>query len=198
MSVTTLLYSIITFQSFINDTQRHGKTLYDDYIEHKPGALQALRQYLEATTLPMKASSASNQSPTSSQAASIYTQNPIPTSARISTSSNAADQSANRPNNVQIASAQQDIEMGDPSTRRTLLLLCCIERRGRPVRLHQELVTHITDDRELFSTLRRIYYNHRGKIETLWSLRTLHSIHFMKVCLELPLSIQYLPKFSIY
>jgi hypothetical protein len=161
--------------------QRHGKALYDDYIEHKSGALQALRRYLEETTLSMQGSSASKPSATFSQAESTYIQNLVTTSACSPGFSKIANQSANGPKDVQTDSAQQDVETGNPSDCRPLLLLCCIERRGHPVKLYQELVTHVLDDRELFHTLRRIYYNDRGKAQRLWSVRTLHSIHFMKV-----------------
>ncbi|CAG8276302.1 unnamed protein product [Penicillium salamii] len=158
---------------------RHGEQLYDDYVEHEPGAIEALREYLNATTVPNNIPHASNQEQTSFHPASMYTLNPISMSAGILTSIDITDQSTNAPNTVQTDSIQQDIETGNSFTR-PLLLLSCIEKRGRPVQLHQEIVTHVTDDRELFHALRRVYFSHRSKFELFWSLRTLHSIHFMK------------------
>jgi hypothetical protein len=75
---------------------------------------------------------------------------------------------------------QKDVELGEDSSR-TLRLMSCIERRGHQVTLHQEVVSHIKDDRELFHALRCIYHNHKGRFESFWSLRTIHAIHFMKV-----------------
>ncbi|GFF33802.1 hypothetical protein IFM58399_03665 [Aspergillus lentulus] len=80
---------------------------------------------------------------------------------------------------VETSLDQKDVELGENSSR-TLRLMSCIERRGHPVTLHQEVVSHIKDDRELFHALRRIYHNHKGRFESYWSLRTIHAIHFMK------------------
>ncbi|OGE49558.1 hypothetical protein PENARI_c021G00413 [Penicillium arizonense] len=55
-------------------TNRHGKKLYDDYIVHEPGAIQALQEYLDATTVPpgpTNASPISSQAQASSRAANI-------------------------------------------------------------------------------------------------------------------------------
>lgn len=81
---------------------------------------------------------------------------------------------------VETSLDQKDVELGEDSSR-TLRLMSCIEKRGHPVTLHQEVVSHIKDDRELFHALRRIYHNHKGRFESYWSLRTIHAIHFMKV-----------------
>ncbi|KAJ5434232.1 hypothetical protein N7491_004827 [Penicillium cf. griseofulvum] len=103
-------------------TNRHGKKLYDDYIEHEPGALQALQQYLDATTVPTaptKTIPASNQGQTSSRAAMIYTPSSISTSASIPTSVDITDQSTDIPKNIKTGSTQQDIEMAQGSYSHT-------------------------------------------------------------------------------
>jgi hypothetical protein len=92
---------------------------------------------------------------------------------------NIADK-AQLPEGVRSSFDQKDVELGEDSNR-TLRLMSCIERRGHPVTLHQEVVSHIKDDRELFHALRCIYHNHKGRFESFWSLRTIHAIHFMKV-----------------
>lgn len=124
-----------------------------------------------------------SQSQGISSAAVRYTPGSSGLQARASTSTTSSgditDQSIATPTS-QPAVASQGIGTGNRASR-PLLLLSCIERRGRPTTLHQEYVTDITDDRQLFHTLRKIYYSHRRKFESFWSLRTLHSIHFMKV-----------------
>lgn len=155
--------------------------MYDDYVEHEPGALQALREYIETTTVPTNPKAANRQT---SRAASMYIPNSRPTPTRLPTSIDITTQSTNIPENTQIGNALRDIETSNPSTV-PLLLLSGIERRGRPAKLHQEIVTNITDDRQLFYTLREIYYKHTGKLQSFWSLRALHGIYFMKVRLEL-------------
>lgn len=171
-----------------NILQRHGKTLYDDYVKHDPGALQALQEYLEATRVPKStvAGGCQRQSQSSS-AAARYTASSSGLQARSCTSTASAgditDQTITDPDS-QSSVTCQDMGTGSQSSR-PLLLLSCIDRRGRPIKLHQEYVTHITDDRQLFHALRKIYYSHRRKLESFLSFRTLHSIHFRKVCISL-------------
>lgn len=165
-----------------NNQQRHGKRLYDDYIEHEHGALQALHNYLDATTVPNKGMTPSESVQSSSYAARLYTPNAPSTQTTYPlTTIDIADQPATNPYNFETSNVFHDVEQPTKSTR-SLLLLTCIKRHGRPVKLHQEFVTHIADDRQLFHALRKIYFNHRQKFEFFWSLRTLHSIHFMRVC----------------
>jgi hypothetical protein len=166
-------------------SQRHGKNLYDDYVEHEPGALQALQEFLKATTVPTYIVAKGTASQSSSSAAARYTPNsgglqPTPC-ASTPQGGNVTQEAITTPGS-QPAIASQHIGSGNQESH-PLLLLCCIERRGRPIKLHQEYVTQITDDRQLFHSLRKIYFSHRRKFESFWSLRTLHSIHFMKVCI---------------
>ncbi|KAJ5389236.1 uncharacterized protein N7496_000304 [Penicillium cataractarum] len=164
-------------------TNRHGKRLYDDYVEHEPGALQALQEYLGATTVPKsRAGDRSQGQSQTSSAAARYTPNSSGLHARSCTSTASSgditDQTIADPDS-EPAIASQGMGTGSQSSR-PLLLLSCIDRRGRPMKLHQEYVTHITDDRQLFHALRNIYFSHQRKLESFWSFRTLHSIHFMK------------------
>ncbi|KAL3468675.1 hypothetical protein BJX99DRAFT_252544 [Aspergillus californicus] len=163
-------------------TNRQGKKLYDDYVVHEPGALQNLQEYLDATTIPVvptNAAPASSHGQISSRAASMYTPNLTHLSTGIFTSIDITDQPTHSPRDFQTDITQQPVESRASFTG-PLWLLSCIERRGHPLQLHQEIITHVTDDRELFHALRKIYYSHRRKYESFWSMRTLHSIHFMK------------------
>ncbi|KAE8136331.1 hypothetical protein BDV38DRAFT_249862 [Aspergillus pseudotamarii] len=162
-------------------TNRYGKRLYDDYIEREPGALQALQNYLDVTTVPKKTKTPGEHGQNSSRAASLYTPNTQSTQTTSPlTTVDIADQSVTNPRNSETSNVFHDIEHSKTKPTRPLLLLACIKRHGRPVKLHQEFVTHIADDRQLFHALRKIYYNHRQRLESFWSLRTLHSIHFMR------------------
>ncbi|CAG7937924.1 unnamed protein product [Penicillium olsonii] len=154
--------------------------LYDDYVEHKPGALKKLQDYLTSTTVP---ADPRNVSPTNSQgqpsrAASMYTPSPSSLSIGVSTSNDTTIQPTHPASNIRTGITQNTSPGG--SSAGPLLLLSCIERRGHPVELYQEVVTNITDDRELFHSLNRAYHSRRTKFKSFWSLRTLHGIHFMK------------------
>ncbi|KAM5363817.1 hypothetical protein ACJZ2D_011793 [Fusarium nematophilum] len=157
---------------------RRGKLLYDDYVEHEPGALQDLQAYLNSSAYRSGTGSSSGNSPESS----IWTPSSPPGSsvqASNSESSDIADQHPKAPSNARISRFREDLELGELSAT-TLHLLSCMEQRRYAVVLHQELVTHITDDRNLFRTLRDSYHEHRGKLRGYCSLRTIHAIHFMK------------------
>ncbi|CAI7653456.1 unnamed protein product [Penicillium crustosum] len=162
-------------------TNRDGKRLYDDYIEREPGALHALQNYLKVTTVSKKTMTPSEHGQSFSRAAFLYTPNTQPTQTTYPlTTVDIANQSVTNPGISETSNVFHDIEQSTKPTR--LLLLACIKRQGRPVKLHQEFVTHIADDQQLFHALRKIYYDHRKRLESFWSLRTLHSIHFMRVC----------------
>ncbi|GFF64621.1 hypothetical protein IFM47457_03583 [Aspergillus lentulus] len=159
-------------------TNRRGEKLYDDYIEHEPGALQVLRYYLDTSVERTKSTSEGGQSQTSAHPTSSHMSIPSLTWVHSTGATNIADE-AQLPEGVRSSFDQKDVELGEDSSR-TLRLMSCIERRGHPVTLHQEVVSHIKDDRELFHSMRRIYHNHKGRFESYWSLRTIHAIHFMK------------------
>ncbi|KAF4234051.1 hypothetical protein CNMCM6457_004200 [Aspergillus fumigatiaffinis] len=159
-------------------TNRRGEKLYDDYIEHEPGALQVLRDYLDTCVERTKTTSEGGQGQTSAHPTSSQMSIPSLTWVHNTGATNIADK-AQLPEGVRSSFDQKDVELGEDSNR-TLRLMSCIERRGHPVTLHQEVVSHIKDDRELFHALRCIYHNHKGRFESFWSLRTIHAIHFMK------------------
>ncbi|OKP13305.1 hypothetical protein PENSUB_1036 [Penicillium subrubescens] len=181
-NVSLFSWAILSFKD-ANMSQRHGKNLYDDYVEHEPGALQALQEFLKATTVPTYIVAKGTEIQGSSSAAARYTPNSgglqaTPCASTPQGGGNVTQSAITTPGG-QPAIASQHIGTGIQESR-PLLLLCCIERRGRPIKLHQEYVTQITDDRQLFHALRKIYFSHRRKFESFWSLRKLHSIHFMK------------------
>jgi hypothetical protein len=161
--------------------QSCGKELYDDYMEHEPGALQALQNYLNTSAYRSRATSERGQGRTSARSIPSPTFN----SSSIEASSPDYVHIANQAHVTPIGSStsnqvQEEIELGETSTH-TLHLLSCMEKGRYAVNLHQELVTHIVDDQQLFRTLRQGYHEHRGKFRASWSLKTVHRIHFMKV-----------------
>jgi hypothetical protein len=99
----------------------------------------------------------------------------------MSGSSDIADQGSKQSLNTSSSSSQKDLETGKSSTN-TLHLLSCMDSRRHTVILHEELVTNIFDDQQLFKALRDRYLEHVGRLKRHWSLRTVHAIHFMKVC----------------
>ncbi|KAE8370268.1 hypothetical protein BDV27DRAFT_140697 [Aspergillus caelatus] len=158
----------------------HGKWLYDDYVEHEHGALQALQSYL--STLAYKTKTATEGSTSKNDSfrhAQISSPNSNSGGAHSSEASAVADELHDAPQNRIVDCHQQDLECGERSSR-TLHLMVCIEKGRYSVELHQEPVTELIDDRQLFHTLKRVYYEHRGRFKQYWSLRTVTSIQFMK------------------
>lgn len=177
--VTALLLTPSTLVYSINYLQRSGMALYDDYIEHELGALQALQDYLNFSKHGKKTEAEIGHSPTSTRLVSPESSDSGSRQAIGSYSSDIADQGPGRNRgNITSSGSQTDLELGQTSTN-TLHLLSCMETKKHTVNLHQEPVTHITDDRQLFRLLKQSYCKHRAK--SRWSLRTVSSIHFMKV-----------------
>ncbi|PVH90880.1 hypothetical protein DM02DRAFT_546931 [Periconia macrospinosa] len=158
-------------------TNKRGKRLYDDYVEHEPGALQALQEFLNASAYRTRMTPEGDH--TSSPSGLSYTFNSSLAWVHSSNSSDIADQMRKTVGSSRSNYDRKDAELGEMSTR-TLHLLSCMEKGGHSVELHQEIITNVTDDRQLFHTLRRSYHEHRGRFRPYWSLRTVHSIHFMK------------------
>jgi hypothetical protein len=125
---------------------------------------------------------------TSVQPGSVSTSNDSTTQFVGSRSNFITDRVSNSPrNNVGSSNIPRDIEQGQSPTRQ-LHLLCCLEKKRHTVDLRQELITHVTNDRELFRALRNGYHIQKGKLRPFWSFRTVSSIHFMKVRNSLKLS----------
>ena len=77
-----------------------------------------------------------------------------------------------------ITDNRHDLELA--ITSNPLHLFTCVERGKHKVDLQQQLITDISHDRELFLTLRQRHRECKGLLRLYWSLRTVHSIHFMK------------------
>lgn len=143
------------------------------------GALQALQDYLASS---MYVSTVETSTEISHRSAIAVPSNSRTTQLRgsISGSLDATGQNLRSAVIAQNSSSEQDPEKGK-TTENTLHVLCCIDQRKRAVVFHEELITDIADDRHLFQALRNSYQKHRGKFKHYWSLRTIQSIHFMKV-----------------
>ncbi|KAL3248143.1 hypothetical protein ABHI18_012138 [Aspergillus niger] len=155
-----------------------GKWLYDDYVEHVPGALEDMKAFLRSSAYvaaaamdggnqDAPASFTSSDSSTSSASQKQYT--PL---SEIEDQSKGSDI-------LHTSDSQTDVELGEMISHPPLLL-SCLENGKYAVELRQESIVGVADDRQLFHTLRRIYHEHRGRLRPIWSLKTLHSIHFMK------------------
>ncbi|KAI1120584.1 hypothetical protein F5Y10DRAFT_289549 [Nemania abortiva] len=147
-------------------TNKRGRKLYDDYVEHEPGALQDMQNYLntlayqsrfESGTPPGLATSRSSTSllqPRSSTLSDISSQR-FQALIGISTGNYSPD----------------DGEVGETTTS-ALHLFVCMEKEQYKVELYPESVEKITCDRELFRKLRNSYHQRRGRLRPYWSIRT--------------------------
>ncbi|KAL7662261.1 hypothetical protein ACMYSQ_001606 [Aspergillus niger] len=155
-----------------------GKWLYDDYVEHVPGALEDMKAFLRSSAyVAAAAMNGGNQdAPTS------FTPSDNSTSSasqkQYTPLSEIADPSKGS-GILHTSDSQTDVELGEMISHPPLLL-SCLENGKYAVELRQESIVGVADDRQLFHTLRRIYHEHRGRLRPIWSLKTLHSIHFMK------------------
>ena len=144
-------------------------------MEHESGALHALQDYLNTTAYRTETTSKGGQGRAPIRSIPSHISDRY--SAQVS-SSDSGDITAQR--------LGEDIELGESASRtdlgETLHLLYCIEKGRYTIDLHHELITNVPDDRTLFRTLRHIYHQNKGKLRPYWSLRTVNSIHFMKVC----------------
>ena len=159
------------------------KKLYDDYIELEPGALQALEEYLNSPVYRRRPAHESEQGHTLSHS--------IPFNSKLASTRNPdstaiSGQAYDAPGqNIRSNQVREDVELGEISPRSSHLLLC-MENGRHGVQLHQELITHIIDDRQLFHTLRSVYHSHRGRFKPYLSLRIVCRIDIMKVCMSIP------------
>jgi hypothetical protein len=166
------------FRIITNVMQPEGKRLYDDYVELEPGAIEVLQRHLNTSAYRSHVNHQNHGAGRSPQNVNLEAN-----SANGSDlfSRDITDQAQTSGfGSIESVLSRTDVEQGDKATR-TLHLLSCMESGRYGVELHQELITHIMDDLQLFRTLRRSYQKHRGSLKSYWSLRTIQSIHFMKV-----------------
>ncbi|KAK7213132.1 hypothetical protein V2G26_020310 [Clonostachys chloroleuca] len=159
-----------------------GKTLFEDYVENEPGALQALEAYLNTCAYQKNNTGSASSSSSSNEQRTHNTK-----------SSDSGSNSSNTlPTNVSCHSGQgvdaddttrtfdRDIEM-TASTSETLHLFTCIERGFHKLDFNQKVVTNIPNDQTLFESLREEHYcGYRGSWRRIISLRAIQSVHFMK------------------
>jgi hypothetical protein len=161
-----------------NILQSRGTRLYDDYVEHEEGALQALENYLNSSVYVSAAAPGSCHPSSSGNLSS----DPPPNGNSAITLGSSSVEEKFDPTKKSAGSENisTDVEQGVVSTR-VRHLLCCLESKSYRSGLRQEIVTNITSDRELFHTLSNGYHRQRGKHRPYWSLRSISSIQFMKV-----------------
>lgn len=152
--------------------------MYDDYIEHESGALQALEDYLRTFAYRSKAAGDSQaHQPGSSPHLSIAPRQVLNSGSSQTIASGSGDKTYEM---LQTNSKDgMDLEQGEEKA--TLHLMCTMVKGRFADKLHQESVTQVSTDQELFWALRKTYHEHRGKWKRLLSLSVIESIEFMKV-----------------
>jgi hypothetical protein len=80
--------------TIINSTQHRNKLLYDDYVEHKPGALQALQEYLNNSAYRTKTNTVESHGRAPSDSHASRTLGESSSKANTSDSGDIADQSS--------------------------------------------------------------------------------------------------------
>ena len=152
--------------------------LYDDYIEHEPGALETLRRYLNT----QGGSSVSQSRQPNLSAGIIAGRSEAESSLHHHFGDPPLDSlraTVNQSQRTESVGIRNDLELAISSS--PLHLFVCVERGRHKVDLQQQLITDISHDRELFLALRQRHREYRGLLRPYWSLRTVHGIHFMKV-----------------
>jgi hypothetical protein len=165
----------------INSTQHRNKLLYDDYVEHRPGALQALQQYLNNSAYRTEATPVDSHGGAQSSNHASRTNGKSSSKANTSNSGDIADKfSQGNPSSSMDSRGQVKADITVDPTK-TLHLFSCTNKGSYGWRLHREVITNVKNDTQLFDGLRKQYRKHRGGLRPYWSFQTLHSIHFMKV-----------------
>lgn len=158
-----------------------GKTLFEDYVENEPGALQALEAYLNTCAYQKNntgsaSSSSSNEQRThntKSSASGSISSNTLPTNVSCHSGQGMGPDETTR-------AFERDIEM-TASPSESLHLFTCIERGFHKLDFKQKIITNIPNDQTLFESLREEHYcGYRGSWRRIISLRAIQSVHFMK------------------
>jgi hypothetical protein len=150
-------------------------------VEHKPGALQALQKYLNTSAYRTKATlvESHGRTPPDNHASRTLGES----STQIDTSG--PGDIADEPLQGDISSSMDSYDQANTDISldpmQTLHLFSCTDKGSNEWQLHQEVITNVQNDRQLFNGLRQQYRKHRSVLRPLWSFRTLQSIHFMKV-----------------
>ena len=143
--------------------------------------MQALHDYLGSSVYRLHGGIESAQGHGSARITLVEPPINTPAEASRSKSGKAADQGKTPPiANAQSSRFQEDLEMCRlPNSTRHLLI--CIERGRYKVEFCPGVMTDIIDDQQLFHSLRSSYQKRRWGVGSWLSLRTINSIHFMKV-----------------
>ncbi|VUC35062.1 unnamed protein product [Clonostachys rosea] len=158
-----------------------GNTLFDDYFENEPGALEALEAYLNTCAYRKKNAGSTTSSASSSQQRTHNTNESTSGSINSNSVQTMPSSCGQGMDPGEITSAfETDIEL-TASPSESLHLFTCIERGSHKLEFHQKVITNIPNDQTLFESLRDEHYRgHRGSLRRTISLRTIQSVHFMK------------------
>jgi hypothetical protein len=158
--------------------QGFGRTVYDDYIEHRPGAVDRLVEYLNSlgitavTEYPEALEFPSQEEP--AQSPLDATENDLPAGSAVPGASGFGEQPS--PAVASFIHEETEIEM-----EQNFYLSCGISGCGLASSLEETVLNGVTDDSELFKRLNFLYNEKRRRTLPFWSLRKLSGIHFAKV-----------------
>jgi hypothetical protein len=156
-----------------NICQRRGHALFDDFVEVKPGSLQALEtrlQELSGTDNPNQHERSSLQQ----HFQAIHEWYQLRLWKQIRNRGNNVLPTHHRPNTQPRQEPANDQEIAN-APQEILHLLMCIDKGVFSTRLYQEQLQGIGEDRELFEFLREQYFKHRNFASwfTLQGVKTL-------------------------
>ena len=136
-----------------NSTQHGNKLLYDDYAEHRPGALQALQEYLSTSAYRTKANPVESHGRAHSNNPASRTLGEITSTANTSDSGDIADQaSQGNPSNSMDRHDQGKADISLDHMH-TLHLFSCTDKGRYGWQLHREVITDVRNDVQLFDGL---------------------------------------------
>ena len=162
-----------------NAPQHRNKLLYDDYVEHKPGSLKALQEYLNTSAYRTKAHPVENLGDAPSNNHASRTAEDSSAKENTPDSGDIAHQApqGNPPSSTK--SHDQANTHISPDTTRPPHLFPCTDKLEYGRTLHQDAITNVKTSLQLFEGLRKQYLKHRGDLRPYWSFRTIsqHSLH---------------------
>lgn len=156
---------------------RCGRSMFDDFIERRPGAARDLEQSLNQSTV------AGSGPPQGQRSATTSPSNNLPTTIRVEGQNSwNVDSSLETPPRSYEPCPRRRVKDSvsincDPERH---WLLVCARSKERPTSLTQLDLCSTTSDKELFQELRLTYMSLKGKWARIFSFRKVQSIRFVQ------------------
>ena len=174
---------------FTHAPQSCGKSLYDDFVELQPGALEELQGRLESESVFTRCDDGDNASaPGQLFGLGGFFSRTRPSSSSYQGNNRAPPSAGCLPTHNLHSGFTVSTTNASAPTVDLLYLLLCINSSNFGADLYYERIQHINCDRALFYYLHEIYAQRRSKLRSAISLRTVRSINLVKVC-TLPLNL---------